>query len=159
VTEEPGESTTRISEAELSRETAKAKEILAAAHKKREVEAQELEALSKVVIKTIEETPELLEKVMDAMLRDSRSVEELRSRMANAGQFREVADRVTRQLGERDPSRRSIVFLLVLAGACLLGGGATIPLLLGAKAELIYTNAVAGASLECAGAALAKNKG
>jgi len=158
LTEGHSELTGRLNEADRDRAVAEARHILAAPSEAREVDAHELEAVTLAVLKIIEKAPELLEKVVDEVTRDSSSSAKLRSLLADPEQFRDVTSRVAEQVGERDRPHAPIMFL-VLAGACLLGGGAAIPLVWGAKAELIYTNAVAAASLVCAGAALAKQQG
>jgi hypothetical protein len=68
------------------------------------------------------------------------------------------AKEAARRLARGDRPRRSRMFPLMLAAACLLAGGIAIPLLAGAKAELIYANIVGAISAVCAGAALIKGQ-
>jgi hypothetical protein len=158
----PRESKIHINEIEVEISVAKAKEVLAAPHKAREVDDRDLEAVSRSVRKALEEASpeklELFERVADAVIKDSSSAEKLRTLMAESEKYRDAANRVAEQIGERDPSGESLTIFFVLAAACLLGGGVTIPLVLGAKAELIYTNVITTTSLVCAGAALAKGQ-
>ena len=82
----------------------------------------------------------------------------LRQLIAWKDKFTGGTKEATRRLASGDRPCRSRMFPIVLAAACLLAGGIAIPLLAGAKAELIYANIVGAISAMCAGAALINNK-
>lgn len=82
----------------------------------------------------------------------------LRQLIAWKDKFTGGTKEATRRLASGDRPRRSRMFPIVLAAACLLAGGIAIPLLAGAKAELIYANIVGAISAMCAGAALINGK-
>jgi hypothetical protein len=83
---------------------------------------------------------------------------QLQQIIARKEKFTDETNEGARQLAQGDRPRQWWVFPLVLATACLLGGGIAIPLLAGAKAELVYANTVGAISALCAGAALIKSR-
>lgn len=83
---------------------------------------------------------------------------QLRQLIARKEKSTDETNERARQLAQGDRPRQWWVFPLVLAVACLLGGGIAIPLLAGAKAELVYANTMGAISALCAGAALIKSR-
>jgi hypothetical protein len=121
----------------------------------REVRIEDLKAVMQLVLDVIEQAPPgLLEQAAAKVAHDQPSMRTLQRLLGHCDELTELAWQATEQLEPHDRPRRSVLFSLVLVGACLLSGGAAIPLLLGAKAELIYANTVGAATAVCAGAAL-----